>query len=283
MIHESTDNLVKNHLHDEEHRAAHDVIEKTGAPLYQSADSSGFDGETFDVWDVPAYDIRLRAESAFESDVRAHELGNLQGIDHRYGYRFIKRLFDIVFSFIVCAFMVIPAAILCIVICAESPGNPIYKQIRVKKNGKEFTMYKFRSMVKDADVQLVKLQDLNEASGPLFKIREDPRMTKVGICIRKHSIDEFPQFLNVLKGDMSVVGPRPPLPREVVQYDDYTRQRLLLKPGITGYWQTRGRNNLAFRESIEYDLEYVRDCNWREDVQIVLKTIPCVFNGKGAS
>ena len=163
----------------------------------------------------------------------------------RLGYRFVKRVFDIAFSACAIAVLLVPSIVLCIAIRLESPGCPIYSQKRVGRIGRSgevrtFDMYKFRSMHKDADERLAELQELNEADGPLFKIKDDPRVTRIGKFIRKHSIDELPQFLNCLAGQLSCVGPRPPLPSEVAQYDARAMRRLSVKPGLTGYWQVRG-------------------------------------------
>ena len=178
----------------------------------------------------------------------------------RYGYRFVKRLFDIVFSACVIAVLFIPSLILCLAIRIESPGKPIYVQKRMCRHGKDgslqsFNMYKFRSMCDDADSMLPDLKDANEADGPLFKINNDPRVTNIGHFIRIHSIDELPQFLNVFLGQMSCVGPRPPLPHEVVEYSERDLMRLSVKPGLTGYWQVNGRSDLSFRDMVSLDLK----------------------------
>ena len=180
----------------------------------------------------------------------------------RLGYRFVKRVFDIVFSLCVITVLLVPSIALCIAIRVESPGCPIYSQKRVGRIGRSgevrtFDMYKFRSMHKDADERLAELAELNEADGPLFKIKDDPRVTRIGKFIRKHSIDELPQFLNCLAGQLSCVGPRPPLPSEVAQYDARAMRRLSVKPGLTGYWQVRGRSDTGFEEMVDLDLKYI--------------------------
>ena len=177
----------------------------------------------------------------------------------RLGYRFVKRAFDIAFSLCAIAVLLVPSIVLCIAIRVESPGCPIYSQKRVGRIGRggevrAFDMYKFRSMHKDADERLAELAELNEADGPLFKIKDDPRVTRIGRFIRKHSIDELPQFLNCLMGQLSCVGPRPPLPSEVTQYDERAMRRLSVKPGLTGYWQVRGRSDTGFEEMVDMDL-----------------------------
>ena len=163
-----------------------------------------------------------------------------------------------------------------------SSGPIIYKQIRIGLNGKPFSMYKFRSMYRDADQRLATLLANNEAQGPLFKIKEDPRVTPVGRFLRRNSLDEFPQFINVLKGEMSLVGPRPPLPREVAQYEEWQKGRLAIKPGLTGLWQVRGRSDLTFDEGVLMDLYYIENWSLRLYFQILLRTIPAVLFGRGA-
>lgn len=156
----------------------------------------------------------------------------------------------------------------------ENPKAPaIFKQQRVKKGGQAFAMYKFRSMTEDAEAKLSEYLDVNEVTGPMFKIEDDPRVTKLGKIIRKLSIDEFPQLWNVVKGDMSVVGPRPPLPREVSSYSQYDRQRLAIKPGCTGLWQVSGRNRLSFEEMVELDLYYIKHQSIWLNITILVRTL----------
>ncbi|MGN0084750.1 MAG: sugar transferase, partial [Atopobiaceae bacterium] len=170
-----------------------------------------------------------------------------QRLATRYGYRVAKRLFDIMFSLLVLVLLSWVYVATAIAIKHDSEGPVFFNQERVSKDGKTFKMYKFRSMYVDAEERLKDLQDLNEKDGPVFKIKDGPRITHVGHFIRKTSIDELPQFVNVLKGDMSIVGPRPALPREVRQYTPYQKERLLVKPGITCFWQTRrNRDNISF-------------------------------------
>jgi lipopolysaccharide/colanic/teichoic acid biosynthesis glycosyltransferase len=157
-----------------------------------------------------------------------------------------------------------------------------FSQTRVGKNGKEFKMYKFRSMVSDAEERLNDLLKYNETTGAMFKMKNDPRVTKVGRFIRKTSIDELPQLWNVLKGDMSLVGPRPPLPREVEQYTEYDKQRLLVTPGCTGLWQISGRSNVGFKEMVELDLQYIRNRSILLDLKIIFKTVLVLFGSKDA-
>jgi lipopolysaccharide/colanic/teichoic acid biosynthesis glycosyltransferase len=164
----------------------------------------------------------------------------------------------------------------------DNNGPVIFKQIRVGKGGKEFYMYKFRSMVANAEELKAQLMAQNEVTGPVFKMKNDPRVTKVGKIIRKTSIDELPQLFNVLKGEMSLVGPRPPLPDEVAKYTSYEMQRLSVIPGLTCYWQVSGRSNLSFDEWIELDLKYINERNMFMDLKLILKTILVLFGSKDA-
>jgi exopolysaccharide biosynthesis polyprenyl glycosylphosphotransferase len=191
-----------------------------------------------------------------------------------------KRAFDLAVS---AAALVCLAPLLAIVAAAirlDSPGPVLFRQRRVGRNGRTFEVLKFRSMYRDAEQKLHSLRARNEMSGPVFKLREDPRVTRVGRFIRKTSIDELPQFWNVVRGEMSVVGPRPPLPREVEQYEPWQRRRLSVKPGITCTWQVSGRNDIDFDRWMELDLKYIDDWSLWNDFTIVLKTIPAVFNGR---
>ena len=205
----------------------------------------------------------------------------------RLAYRTAKRTFDIVFSGCVLAVIAIPSLVLAAAIRLESEGNPFYSQIRVGQTHRDgslstFRMWKFRSMYKDADERLAELKEQNEIAGAMFKMRDDPRVTKIGRFIRKHSIDEFPQFLNVFLGQMSVVGPRPPLPNEVAEYTKCDLQRLAVKPGITGWWQVTDRNDTDFDGMVQRDLEYIAKRGVVTDFKIVLLTVVEVFTGGGA-
>lgn len=205
----------------------------------------------------------------------------------RLAYRAVKRAFDIVFSGCALAVIAIPSLVLATAIRLESEGNPFYSQIRVGQTHRDgslstFRMWKFRSMYRDADERLAELREQNEIAGAMFKMREDPRVTKIGRFIRKHSIDEFPQFLNVFLGQMSVVGPRPPLPNEVAEYTEYDLQRLAVKPGITGLWQVTERNSTGFDGMVRRDLEYIAKRGIVMDLKIVLLTVLEVFNGSDA-
>ena len=205
----------------------------------------------------------------------------------RLVYRAVKRTFDIVFSGAVLLVIAIPSLILAAAIRLESEGNPFYSQIRVGQTHPDgslstFRMWKFRSMYKDADERLTELKEQNEIAGAMFKMREDPRVTKIGKFIRKHSIDEFPQFVNVFLGQMSVVGPRPPLPNEVAEYTEYDLQRLAAKPGITGWWQVTDRNSTGFDGMVRRDLEYIANRGAMTDLKIIALTVIEVVTGKDA-
>ena len=197
-------------------------------------------------------------------------------------FDFFKRLFDICASFLGIIILSPVFLIVSILIFAEDGGSPFYCQTRIGKNGKPFKMYKFRSMCRNADALLPQLQELNEVDGPVFKIKNDPRITKIGKSIRRCSLDELPQLLNILKGDMSVVGPRPPLPNEVEQYTEYQLQRLSIKGGLTCIWQVSGRSDLPFDEWVKMDLDYIRNRSPLLDFKLILLTIRIVFTGKGA-
>jgi exopolysaccharide biosynthesis polyprenyl glycosylphosphotransferase len=164
----------------------------------------------------------------------------------------------------------------------DSPGPVFYRQQRVGKHGRFFWMLKFRSMCVDADRRLEELRAHNEATGPLFKIRQDPRVTRVGRLLRRWSLDELPQLLNVLRGDMSLVGPRPPLPAEVEQYEDWQHGRLRAVPGLTGLWQVSGRSEVPFHDMVRLDLHYIRNWSLALDLEILLRTIPAVLTNRGA-
>lgn len=203
---------------------------------------------------------------------------------HKPVYEFVKRLFDIVFS--VFLLILLSPLFLVVILLVRADGGPaFFKQVRVGKDGKTFMLLKFRSMVVDADSpeMLAKVEALNEQDGPAFKSSVDPRVTKIGRILRKTSIDELPQLVNILRNEMSVVGPRPPLVREVGWYDDYQSQRLGVKQGLTCFWQCSGRNNLSFDEWVEMDLDYIEKRSLWTDFKILLKTVPAVLTGEGAN
>lgn len=198
-------------------------------------------------------------------------------------YWLLRRFQDIVLSLLAIAVLWPFLILIALIIVIDSPGaSPIFAQTRVGRDGKEFTFYKFRSMIPGAEDKLDDLLSENEMQGPVFKIRRDPRITRVGRFIRMCSIDELPQLFNVLRGDMSIVGPRPALPREVAQYDDYAMQRLIVTPGLTCFWQIQpNRNRLSFDEWLELDLKYIRERSFLTDWRIIFATISTVFGMTG--
>lgn len=201
----------------------------------------------------------------------------------RYGYRFVKRVFDFVASLLGLIILSPLFLIIAIAIKAEDPkGSVFYSQTRLGRGETPFKMYKFRSMVSNADQLLEELLKNNEIDGAMFKMQDNPRVTKIGKFIRKYSIDELPQLLNVLQGSMSLVGPRPPLPREVEEYSDYDKQRLAVKPGCTGLWQATVRNSVGFDDMVKLDLTYISKRSVAFDVYILFKTVVIMFKPNGA-
>lgn len=198
-------------------------------------------------------------------------------------YEVSKRTLDFMGSFLGLVILSPILLIVAILIKLESKGPAIFSQSRIGLNGKEFKMYKFRSMVQNAEELKEKLAKQNEMSGPMFKMKNDPRVTKVGKFIRKTSIDELPQLLNILKGDMTLVGPRPSLPREVEKFESWMLKRLEVKPGLTCYWQVSGRNNIDFYEWMKLDLKYVNDMNFWLDIKLIFKTVGVLFGDDNAS
>lgn len=198
------------------------------------------------------------------------------------GYMTMKRLFDVVCSLLGLILLSPIMLITALLIVIEDGGPVLFVQERNGIQGKVFRMYKFRSMCQDADKMHQSLLEKNELDGPAFKIKDDPRLTRVGKFIRKTSIDELPQLVNIIKGEMSIVGPRPLPTYETEQCNDYQKQRLLVKPGLTCYWQCSGRNNISFDEWIEMDLQYIEDASFWIDIKIIFRTIISVLGQKGA-
>jgi exopolysaccharide biosynthesis polyprenyl glycosylphosphotransferase len=194
----------------------------------------------------------------------------------------LKRAMDITLSMAALLFLTPLFAVVALAIRLDSPGPVFFSQLRLGKGGLPFICFKFRSMYQDAEEQLERLQSMNEADGPLFKIREDPRLTRVGRLLRRTSIDEIPQLWNVLCGEMSLVGPRPPIPSEVEKYEDWHRRRLEVVPGLTGLWQVSGRSSLSFEEMVMLDLYYIENWSLGLDFQIMIRTIPAVVATAGA-
>lgn len=199
------------------------------------------------------------------------------------GYRIIKRVADIILSAIAIIILFPFLLIISLIIYIDSPvASPIFVQTRVGLDGKEFRFFKFRSMVPNAEAKLEELMSQNEMSGPAFKMKNDPRVTRVGKFIRRTSIDELPQLLNILLGQMSFVGPRPPLPNEVAQYDEYAKQRLYVVPGLTCYWQIQpDHNDIGFDDWLELDIKYIRRRSIMTDICIIFRTFAVVFRMDG--
>jgi lipopolysaccharide/colanic/teichoic acid biosynthesis glycosyltransferase len=197
-------------------------------------------------------------------------------------YVFLKRAIDVfgaLFGLVILSPILIAVGI---AIKFDSKGPIFYSQVRVGKDGKCFKMYKFRSMVTNAEELLDKIKDKNEMDGPMFKIKKDPRITNIGKFIRRTSIDELPQLMNILNGDMSLVGPRPSLPNEVAEFEPWMIERLSVKPGLTCFWQVSGRNNIGFKEWMEMDIKYVRERNTLTDLKLILKTAMLMLGDKNA-
>jgi exopolysaccharide biosynthesis polyprenyl glycosylphosphotransferase len=200
----------------------------------------------------------------------------------RRPFEFLKRVMDIVTAALILLLFLPVIPIIVLLIKLDSPGPILFRQKRVGKNGREFDFYKFRSMHVGAENVIASLRPLSGVDGPVFKLKEDPRVTGTGRFLRRSSLDELPQLLNVLKGDMSIVGPRPNLPSEVSQYLPWQKRRLDVTPGITCYWQIAGRSHIGFQEWMRLDLEYIRSRSLVTDMKIMLKTIPAVIARKGA-
>ena len=194
-----------------------------------------------------------------------------------------KRVFDFAASLLLLALSAPLLLLLAVLICLDDPrGGPIFRQTRLGLGGRRFTMYKFRTMSVDAEQRRAELAALNEMDGPVFKIREDPRVTRIGKFLRRSSLDELPQLFNVLRGDMSIIGPRPPLPCEAAEYTDYQSLRLIVKPGLTCLWQVRtDRNAVSFAEWVEDDMEYILNASLWGDVKLMLKTPFVMLRGEG--
>jgi exopolysaccharide biosynthesis polyprenyl glycosylphosphotransferase len=215
-------------------------------------------------------------------EVSGIPLITLKGVAFSPGKRFAKRTFDLVVGTL---FIIVGAPLWLLITLAiklDSRGPVFYRQMRVGRGGRVFSMYKFRSMRDGADAHLEGLLEHNEATGPLFKIRNDPRVTRVGRFLRKYSLDEFPQLLNVMRGEMSLVGPRPPLPNEVDAYSDHHRRRLEVLPGMTGLWQVSGRSTLTFEEMVRLDLLYIENWSVGFDLALLMRTVPAVLMPEGA-
>lgn len=211
------------------------------------------------------------------------QLQEINYVELGIGYYFMKRTIDLVCSVLGIVLLSPILIIVAIAIRIESKGNVIFSQERVGYRGKIFKMYKFRSMIVNAEELKERLSEQNEMSGPMFKMKNDPRVTKVGKLIRKTSIDELPQLLNIIKGDMSLVGPRPSLPKEVEEFEPWMMERLEVKPGLTCFWQISGRNDIGFLEWMKLDVKYVRERSILLDIKLIMRTIFVLFGDNHAS
>jgi exopolysaccharide biosynthesis polyprenyl glycosylphosphotransferase len=250
----------------DEMQAAVQVCEKLGVPFA-----------------LPAFAFRLERAHAVEARAVSDGYLHYQTVLPRPVQLAMKRAFDVVVA-AAALWTLSPVLVLVVVLVKLTSRGPIFfRQTRVGLHGREFAMLKFRSMVANAEALKVSLSKANEQSGPVFKMRNDPRVTAVGRIIRKYSIDELPQLFNVLRGEMSVVGPRPPLPQEVSQYDAWQRRRLSVRPGLTCIWQVSGRNQISFEEWMYLDMQYIDHWSLARDLGLVFRTFPVVLTGRGAS
>nr|WP_243730330.1 sugar transferase [Nesterenkonia salmonea] len=273
--------------------SARDAVLRTGADLVVVAGADALDPQALRrlTWDLADLDVglavasglgdvarwRLRTESVAGLAMVHVEHARMRGVS-----AFLKRLFDIVFSCVVLAIISPVLLVISLAIVVDSRGSILFKQRRIGLDHSRFTMLKFRSMCVDAEQKRAELMAQSNGNGVMFKMRSDPRTTRVGRFIRRFSLDELPQFINVLRGDMSVVGPRPPLPGEVAAYDERADRRLMVKPGITGLWQVHGRSDLSWEESLRLDLYYIENWSIASDARIILRTVQAVVTGSGA-
>lgn len=247
-------------------QAAVDLFERLGVPFA-----------------VPAHVFRLSRSNPVHPNALEDGYVHYQTSPNRPVQAALKRAFDIAVSAAALLALSPLFAVVAALIRTGSPGPVFFRQERVGLHGRRFGMLKFRSMVVEAERLRNEILGLNEQTGPVFKVRNDPRVTPVGRIIRRFSIDELPQLINVLKGDMSIVGPRPPLPSEVNQYAVWQRRRLSMRPGLTCFWQVMGRNEIGFKEWMYLDLQYVDQWSLMSDLRLILRTIPVVATGRGAS
>jgi len=228
-------------------------------------------------------ELKEKVPATEKKVVRAPMMDRKEVLESKKHYWYLRRAQDIFFSGLALLILWPIMLLVALVIYIDSPGaSPIFVQDRVGRDGKIFKFMKFRSMIPNAEAKLDTLLDQNEMDGPVFKIKEDPRITRIGKFIRKTSIDELPQLINIFRGDMSIVGPRPALPREVEQYDAYQLQRLFVQPGLTCYWQIQPRrNDLSFDEWMELDLKYIRERSFLVDWKIIFGTVGAVLGMQG--
>ena len=262
-------------------RNSPEPTKQTGERQEQNRPASG-SGASSGLSSILFLSGRLSPQAKFFSRVRARNKKSLRIFSSNCNLVF-KRWLDICGSLAAIILLIPVFAVVAVWLKLDSPGPLFYRQVRVGQFGRLFDFYKFRSMYIDSDVRRLALEKENESKdGVIFKMKNDPRITRCGRFIRKYSIDETPQFFNVLLGDMSLVGPRPPLPSEVAQYTLADRKRLEILPGITCIWQISGRSDIPFREQVVLDKEYIRGQGFWKDVLILFKTIPAVITGKGA-
>jgi len=228
------------------------------------------------------YELELSLSRINVEDIEGIPLLGIRQASIKSFQRLVTRTVDILLSILILLLGLPFWLCIALAIRLNSPGEVIYRQTRIGKGGRPFRVYKFRSMYKDADRVLDDLMEYNEAQGPLFKIKSDPRVTPIGKFLRRTSFDEIPQLINVLKGEMSLVGPRPALPQEVAQYQEWQKERLTIKPGMTGLWQVRGRSDIVFDEGVLMDIYYIQNWSLRLYFQILLRTIPAVIMSRGA-
>lgn len=232
---------------------------------------------------LPAHSFRLDRARPVEEQAVSDGYLHFSAVAPKPHQMAMKRLFDIVVS-AVALWMLVPLfAVVALLIKLSSRGPLLFKQLRVGQHGRPFYMLKFRSMVVNAEELKAKLAAQNEMTGPVFKMKNDPRVTWIGRFIRKFSIDELPQFINVLRGEMSIVGPRPPVPGEVAKYEAWQRRRLSVRPGLTCIWQVSGRNQISFEDWMYLDMQYIDHWSFKDDLSLLLRTVPVVLTGRGAS
>jgi len=232
---------------------------------------------------LPAYMFRLDRARPLASHAVSDGYLHYQSVGFKPTQMAIKRMFDIVSSALALWVLLPLLATVAVLIKLTSKGPVLFKQTRVGLNGRPFHMLKFRTMVQNAEALKATLAAQNEMDGPVFKMKHDPRITPIGRFLRKFSIDELPQLVNVLRGDMSVVGPRPPVPSEVAKYEAWQRRRLSVRPGLTCIWQVSGRNQISFEQWMYMDMQYIDHWSFTKDLQLILKTVPVVLTGHGAS
>ncbi|AKE92730.1 polyprenyl glycosylphosphotransferase [Rhodococcus sp. WB1] len=274
-------------------RSVVDALAESGADtvVVTATETLGHEGIRDLVWELEPYEADLVvATGVVDVSGPRMEMRPVAGLplihvekpSYHGAKRSGKRAFDLLFSLAALLLLAPVFVLVAIAIKIDSKGSVFYRSERIGLDGEPFGMIKFRSMVTDADKQVATLLDRNEGAGLLFKMREDPRITRVGRIIRRYSIDELPQFINVVRREMSVVGPRPPLRREVENYDGRVKRRLLVRPGVTGLWQVSGRSDLSWDESVRLDLSYVENWSMVTDVLIIGKTIKAVVASDGA-